>query len=158
LATVGGSPPPVDLEAHGHLVDLLVDLAARELVSSAHDVSDGGLAVTLAECCMGDAYRGEGRGCRVDLRPLGGASPAGLLFGEDQGRVVLSVPPRQVQAVLALASRHGVPAADLGDVGDAAGALEITLDGAILRMGVDELRTIYAQALPRRLELASNQD
>lgn len=154
LDAVVGPPPRVDLEAERRLIDLLVAVAAEGLVASAHDVSDGGLAVALAECCFGDAYRGRALGCSVDLRPIQGMlSAAAVLFGEDQGRALVSAQPGHVDRVLALAREGGVPAVVLGAVGEPRGTLEITLRDGILRMTVEELRNIYLAALPRRLEL-----
>ena len=60
---VAGAPPAIDLDAEKRLIDCLVALAAQNVIASAHDVSDGGLAVTLAECC----FASEGLSARVDL-------------------------------------------------------------------------------------------
>ena len=114
-----GSPPAVDLEAEGRLREAVIEAIGRGLVRSAHDCSEGGLAVALAECCIsGD----EAIGAVVDLDPTGGSGEAflrldALLFGESQGRVLLSCNSEALAEVLELAGRHGVPARALGSVG-----------------------------------------
>jgi phosphoribosylformylglycinamidine synthase len=155
LATVGGSPPPVDLEAEKRLIELLVSLADRSLAHSVHDLSDGGLAVALAECCVGGAYDAQSIGAAVDLhRAFDGLKHTEQLFSEDHGRALISAAPEHSEAVLGLATELGVHAVDIGTVGEPDGALEITLDGAILRIAIGDLRDAYASAIPRRMSIA----
>ncbi len=104
-----GAPPPVDLEAerrHGEFVRTLI----REGKATAcHDLSDGGLAVALAEMAM------TGRlGAEV---ALDGVTPHVALFAEDQARYVVTVPPGTGEAVAAAAEAAGVPLVRLGAVG-----------------------------------------
>jgi phosphoribosylformylglycinamidine synthase II len=106
-----GRPPALDLDAEKRLHALVQEAARQELLRSAHDPSDGGLAVALAECC----FRGEepGLGGRFDL-------PEGLradvvLFSESPSRMVVTT--RDEDGLLALAERHGVPVSRLGRVG-----------------------------------------
>ncbi len=156
LGTLGGAPPPVDLEAERRLIDLLVELAVREITSSAHDLSDGGLGVAVAEACVGNAYQEVGCGAFLDLRDLQAHVPTdALLFGEDHGRALLSAPPEHRDAVLALADEYRVPAAAIGEVTEPDGTLEIMLRNAILRVPISELRRTYHAALPRRVEVAA---
>jgi phosphoribosylformylglycinamidine synthase len=117
-AVVHGDPdgpfPRFDLEAERRLGDLLRALAGRALICSAQDVSDGGLAVALAECCIAG-----GTGLIVDSEPLEALMRAGgradaALFSEDQGRAVVSCVPGNLPDLLALAREHGVPALVLG--------------------------------------------
>src|SRR6202050_2681141 len=68
---VAGAPPAIDLAAERRLIDCLVSLASEKVIVSAHDVSDGGLAVALAECCF------DGAGLSADVRVAGGAEEAG---------------------------------------------------------------------------------
>ncbi|HEY2825695.1 MAG TPA: AIR synthase-related protein, partial [Gemmatimonadales bacterium] len=152
LDTVAGAPPPVDLAAERRLVDLLVELASRGLVASAHDLSDGGLAVALAEACIGAPYAEHSFGAEVDLKDIQGTlSPTGLLFGEDHGRAVISVRPAQRAAVLALAGEHMVPAAVIGAVGDRDSRLRVALRSERLDLTVKELKATYDGAIPRRM-------
>jgi phosphoribosylformylglycinamidine synthase len=158
LDMVAGAPPPVDLPTEARLVDLLVELAGRGLVSSAHDVSDGGLAVAIAEACIGGPYADGGTGATVDLsRERGGLGAEALLFGEDHARVLLSLPSRHVSAVLALAARHGVPAQEIGTVRGPRARLEIGLGDATISWDTAELRDLYFGAISRRMEIIATQ-
>jgi phosphoribosylformylglycinamidine synthase len=114
-----GTPPPCDLAREKRLHDTLRELIAQGWVRSAHDCSEGGLAVCLAECCMS---RREARGhsillgAEVDLTPWKDARQDALWFGEAHGRVVISCAPEHVEAVEALARSRGVPVHRLGVV------------------------------------------
>jgi phosphoribosylformylglycinamidine synthase len=152
LNTVAGAPPPVDLKAERRLVDLLVEYAARGLVASAHDLSDGGLGVALAEACIGGPYAAQRFGAEVDLKAIQGTlSAQALLFGEDHGRAIVSVKAAQRAAVLALAGEHLVPAAVIGTVGEKDGRLRLTLAGERIDIAVRELHATYDSAIPRRM-------
>ena len=107
---VKGKPPVVDLEGEKVLQELVRELIREGLLKSAHDISEGGLAVALAEC----ALCGE-RGVEVDL--TASLRPDTALFSESQGRAVVSLSPQNLEAVLKLAQDCGVPAAVLGTVG-----------------------------------------
>ncbi len=131
---LGGRPPAVDLAAERALAQLLAAAAAAGLAQAAHDLSDGGLALTLAECCLAG-----GRGCRVALP----GDPFTTLFSESAARAVLAVPPGAEQELLALASRHGVPAAVIGAVGGH--SLEVA---GIFDIPVDELAAAHTGTLP----------
>jgi phosphoribosylformylglycinamidine synthase len=121
---IAGRPPRLDLDAEKRLQALLVEGAARGILRSAHDASEGGLAVALAEC----AFRGEetGLGGRFDLP--GGLRPDVLLFSETPSRAVVTT--RDELRIAELARRHGVPWARLGVVGG--GRLTLTSGGAPL--------------------------
>ena len=110
---VAGAPPACDLGAERALIDALLESITGGAVASAHDCSDGGLAVALAECCMMD--RGARHGATIDLGAWRDLSTRALLFGEAQARVVLSTD--RPDTVLAIAKRHGVPARVIGTVG-----------------------------------------
>ncbi|HVO35210.1 MAG TPA: phosphoribosylformylglycinamidine synthase subunit PurL [Gemmatimonadales bacterium] len=147
---VFGAPPPVDLAAERSLVDCLAECAEARLLASAHDVSEGGLAVALVECA---ALAPETFGCDVDLGGGDGAvTPAAVLFGEDHGRAVVSARRADVEALLARARRHGVPARVVGTVGGPAGAVRIAAGGARVALPSARLRQIYESAIPRRLD------
>jgi phosphoribosylformylglycinamidine synthase subunit PurL len=135
-----GRPPAVDLAAERSLAELLRLLAFEGLARSAHDVSEGGLAMALAEM----SFRA-GLGARLRL-PV---TPAAL-FSESQGRAVVAVPPDAVETVLEEAEEAGVAARDVGEV--AVGRLELDLEGGKLVVEVEELFRIWSTALPRALE------
>jgi phosphoribosylformylglycinamidine synthase len=149
-----GRPPALDLERE-KAVQRTVRRAIREkLLSSAHDCSDGGLAVALAECCM-----------MADPAPGGGPTgwlgaavrvpfPARkdfILFGEDASRIVISFPPASLSRIEAIAREEGAPLVRLGAVGGE--ALEIA--GA-LSLPVEELARAWRDGIPRVLRRASS--
>lgn len=154
LETVGGSPPPVELEKEAALIELLAELAKRKLLNSAHDLSDGGLGVALAECCIGSPYDDTSLGARVDLREIQGAmSAAAVLYGEDQARALVSTPQQNAPQILDLALRAGVAAKLIGVVGEEDSFLEINLKDARLEVPVSRLRETYFNAISRRMGL-----
>ena len=158
LHSVAGAPPPVDLQAAVRLVDALVEVAASGMCSSVHDLSDGGLAVALAEACIGGAYADAGLGAQIDLSGLRGSLQAdAVLFGEDHNRALLSVSQGQAAAVVAIAERHQVPVARIGTVGTPGGRLEVALGDGTMTFDVRELRDLYFGALPRRMETIATQ-
>ena len=115
-----GPCPSLDLAAARAAVDLLVELAAEGWISSAHDLSQGGLAVAAAESCFGT-------GLGADLDVPSSLSATRLLFSESAPRVLASIPPAAEGAVLAAARRLGVPAAVVGKV--TTGRLRISAGG-----------------------------
>jgi len=150
---VGGAPAPVDLQAERQLQRFLLAAARERLLRSAHDCSEGGLAVTLAECAIGGPYAPSGIGATVDLTPLAGTlTPQQGLFGEDHGRVVITCSRTHADRVIALAGEHGVPAVAVGTVGERHGPLVIRAGDNSWQWPVDELRSIFFDAIPRRLQ------
>jgi len=150
---VGGRTPPVDLEAERRLHEFLVEVAGSGLLRSAHDASEGGLLVAVAEAAIGGAYAASALGAELDLSDYApGVEPEGLLFGEDAGRVVLSADPAQSAALADLASKHGVPLFRAGRVGGR--KLELRAGSRVLTWNVEALRTTYFEAIPRRMQHA----
>ncbi len=131
---LGGRPPAVDLAAEQRLAGLIADAAAEGLLASAHDVSDGGLAIALAESCIHG-----GHGCAVTLP----GDPFTSLFSESSARAVVSVTPGRESDFTALAQAHGVPATPLGHVaGDS-----LTVEHAF-EIPVSELTRTWTATLP----------
>jgi phosphoribosylformylglycinamidine synthase len=115
LGKLSGESPLVELAAEAKLQRLLLDLARAHHLASAHDVADGGLAVTLAECC---AAGDNDVGARVELPAEGSALDAlAGLFGEAPSRVVVSAHKGSVDAILTAAQSAGVRAARIGETG-----------------------------------------
>jgi phosphoribosylformylglycinamidine synthase II len=148
---VGGPVAPVDLAAERRLQLFLVAAAKAGLLRSAHDCSDGGLAVTLAEAAIGGPYAKGALGADVNLAGYGPADDIGLLYGEDQGRVVLSCRPTDRAALLALAQVHSVPTVLAGVVGEPGGTLSIVTGRTTHSWPASELRNVYFEAIPRRM-------
>jgi phosphoribosylformylglycinamidine synthase len=110
-----GEGPEIDLDAEAALQGLVLGLAREGLLQSAHDVSDGGMAATIAECCTVGA---EPVGAKVDLPAEGSVVDAlAALFGEAPSRVVVSVSAATKDGVLGRAKDAGVPAVVLGTTG-----------------------------------------
>ncbi len=136
-----GRPPEVDLDAELRLAKLLRGLVVRNLIRSAHDLSDGGFLISLAELCLG-----RGMGATVEV-PLEGAD----LFSETQARALVACAPAAVEQVLRAAEEAGVPAAEIGEAGG--GELVVRSGGDLLRAPVAGLYAIWSTALPKALEL-----
>jgi phosphoribosylformylglycinamidine synthase len=126
---VQGQPPRLDLPRERALIDVLVRAAAAGLIRSAHDCSDGGLAVTLAE----SSFDTGGIGCDVDLGSLGDR-PESALFSESASRAVVTANQHDAAALLQMASAAAVPARVIGTTGGSrlriavAGRAEIECD------------------------------
>jgi phosphoribosylformylglycinamidine synthase len=118
--------PRLDLDAEVRLQRLVLDLARSHVLESAHDVSDGGLAVALAECCALSAGPAGYVGARIALPAQGSAATAlSTLFGEAPSRVVVSVISARAQGVLDRAKGAGVPAHRIGETGGDSLALRV---------------------------------
>ena len=131
---LGGRPPAPDLDAERRLGALLAAAAADGLLAAAHDLSDGGLAVALAESCLhGQA------GCVVRLP----GDPFTALFSESAGRVIVAVRPGAEAAFAAIRAEHGVPGTDIGTTGGD----RLVVEGCF-SIGLDELAAAHTQTLP----------
>jgi len=107
-----GDAPSLDLSKEKALQDTVLAAIKKGLVESAHDCSEGGLAVALAESCI----TAKKLGAKVELGSDGIRDDA-LLFGESQSRVILSVKQTNAEKVLQLAKKNKVPASIIGKVG-----------------------------------------
>ncbi|MDP9178041.1 MAG: phosphoribosylformylglycinamidine synthase subunit PurL [Gemmatimonadota bacterium] len=141
---VAGRPPACDLEAERAAIEALLECIAAGLVASAHDCSDGGLAVALAECCV--ANRDRPHGIDVNLGSANGIPPRAALFGEAQARFVLTT--ISVEAVLRIAFSHGVPAREIGSVTRPDAGFRIAIGDDVLRADVNALSDAYHNAIP----------
>jgi phosphoribosylformylglycinamidine synthase subunit PurL len=142
LGLVQGPPPQLDLNMERSLITLLNRAASAGLLQSAHDCSDGGVAVTLAEC----AFDTGGIGLTVDV-PLSTDASA-TLFGESASRAVVSATPSNLQRLLQLAADLGVPARSIGRTGGS--RITITIAGsASIYCTVAEAEEVWSHALGR---------
>ena len=135
----GGRPPALDLARERELHEVLLAAAREDLLASAHDCSEGGLAVALAESAIAGAH-----GFAVTVP---GDLPAHVaLFSESASRAVVSVVAERADELVDLAGRHGIACTALGETGGPrvvfAGLFETT---------VEELRDVYEGAIPRLL-------
>ncbi len=137
---LGGVPPKVDFEAEKRLAAVAAAAAAEGLLASAHDLSEGGLAVALSESALR-----HGKGVRVRLE----GDPFVALFSESVARAVVSVAPERADRLAALCAEHGLAAARIGEVTDAA-ALQVEGEFSI---ALSELRSTWQEPIPAALAL-----
>ena len=139
LRSVSGHPPALDLAREASLHQMLVEAARGDLLGSAHDCSDGGLAVALAESALaGDT------GFAVSLP---GDEPWYVaLFSESASRAVVSVAPEKAEAMEALASAHHLPLSRLGETGGPGMVFD-----SLLEISVEEVRSAHEGAIPKLL-------
>jgi phosphoribosylformylglycinamidine (FGAM) synthase-like enzyme len=139
---LGGRPPVVDLAGEKHLAGLLHSGAQGSLLSSAHDLSDGGLWQALAESVLRF-----GVGARVWLDGIvqrDGVDATSALFSESTGRVVVSVPREDDVRFVGLCEGRGYPVVRIG-VTDNSGELEVQDQFTV---SIDELRGVHRGTLP----------
>jgi phosphoribosylformylglycinamidine synthase II len=148
---VAGAPPRCDLLAERRLIDALLAAIRLGHVRSAHDASDGGLAVALAECVV--VPRRRTIGAEVDLSAWSDLPLRALLFGEAQGRVVLSTP--SPLEVLGVAERFGVAARAIGHVRAGSASLEIVVGARHIVAPVSRLARAYHDAIPALMSRAA---
>ena len=146
---VAGVPADLSLAAERALQRLLVDLAGDELLQSAHDCSDGGVAVALAECC----FETNGIGASLALSDHMGVGRDDVargcaLFGEAPTRILVSVADGNADAVRARVGAAGVPVRGAGRTG----GTRIRIDGrggTLLDVAVADVETVWMQGLER---------
>lgn len=150
LGTVWGYPPEIDLEKEASLQKALIEIINSGLVESAHDCSDGGLAVALAESGFLKTV-----GARVNLS--GETVPAEfILFGEDASRVVLSCGVENVEKVRQIAVKYGVAAEQIGET--VPQNFEFSIDGKVVASApVSELKDAWAHALEKALHVETEE-
>lgn len=149
--------PTLDLEREASLQRFVLDAIGRGLVASAQDVSDGGLAVAVAECAV---WSDLGATIRLGVR----GSPAIELFGESPSRIVLTARPAHAPALTLLARQYGLPVEEIGVVGGDRLVIELAGEGATgaaeergsriadaLDVPVAEMRHAWEHGLPRAL-------
>ncbi|MFK7697631.1 phosphoribosylformylglycinamidine synthase subunit PurL [Paenibacillus sp. HJGM_3] len=135
-----GRPPVLDLDVEKRLLNTVLKAIQQGLVASAHDLSDGGLAVALAESCISGK-----RGAVVNVATALRADHA--LFSESQSRILLSASPEKAAELARFVAEQGVPVTELGKVGGA--ALSVSVNGkAVVGTAVAELEKVWKDAIP----------
>jgi phosphoribosylformylglycinamidine synthase II len=140
---VKGTPPWIDLRLERAVQLTCLKAIEKGVIRSAHDVSDGGLAVALAECCVGGPDKP--LGARIELREM--MRPDALLFGESQSRIVISIKEKDLPRLRQLAAQEGAPLETLG----VAGGSRLSLQ-PLAQLPVEEMRSIWANGLSRRMK------
>ncbi|HET7460182.1 MAG TPA: phosphoribosylformylglycinamidine synthase subunit PurL [Longimicrobium sp.] len=146
--TVAGDAPALDLAAESRLQRGILAAIRAGLVHSAHDTAEGGLAVALVE----SAFAGGAEPFGIDVRLEDDLPGNALLFGEAQGRVVLSCDAAKADELVRSLEIHGVPAKRIGTVGGRNGAIRIETNGGAIHAPAFGLQQIYENAIPRRMD------
>jgi phosphoribosylformylglycinamidine synthase len=145
LDALWGTPPALDLDAEASLHDLLAILAWRKLIRSARDISDGGIAVALAQAAFT-----RGIGATVEQDPSLLAHPLFGLFAEPASTIIVTTDPKNLSEIDAIAGQHNFFSAHIGTTGG--NRLEISVDGeSFISAPLAELRTLWASALEANL-------
>lgn len=152
LAYVGGHedgyPVAPNLEEERKLAEVLASLAAQGLAKSAHDASDGGIGVALAEMAIQSGF-----GIEVELAGeafVYSSRPDAVLYGELPGRVIVAYDPDDYEAICAIAEKAGLGVQRLGTIGSE-GNLTISVGDLTIRWRVNELAEAFETAIPLAL-------
>jgi phosphoribosylformylglycinamidine synthase len=145
LKSLWGTPPPLDLDAEADLQSLLETLSDRRLATSARDISDGGIAVAMAQSAFS-----KGIGATIEQDPSLMIHPLFGLFAEPASTMLITASAHQVAAIEKIAAELNFLAARIGTTGGQ--RLEIAVDGQpFISASIEELRTPWATALEATL-------
>jgi phosphoribosylformylglycinamidine synthase II len=142
--TIAGNIPKLALKEVKSVITVLVELANRQLINSAHDISDGGLAVALAECCFVNEI-----GAEFNYQPNLRSDAA--LFGESKPMVIISFNKINNSQIIDLCQQYHLPTTPLGIIGGERIIINETISCPIV-----ELKEIYEMAIPRLMEKISH--
>jgi len=149
---IRGAVPRLDLDLEMAVQQATLTAIRNGLVKSAHDCSEGGLAVALAESCF-SSYRHEALGARVDLAEHAALSdvtdPSTLLFAESPSRIIISVKPEDAAAVIAIAREANAPCTIIGTVETE--RLQIGCGTELINQPISQLEAIWRGCLPENL-------
>ncbi|WP_341728885.1 phosphoribosylformylglycinamidine synthase subunit PurL [Brooklawnia sp.] len=134
---LGGLPPFPNLDAEQALAVVMIAAAKQELLSGAHDLSDGGLAIALVESCLRC-----GHGVTVALPE--GLDATAALFSETPARALVSVQSARLDAFVALCAEYGVPVSRIGEVNR---ERELIVEG-LFALPLDEIRSAWEAPIP----------
>ena len=146
---VAGAPPAVDLAAEKRLIDCLVKLASERVISSAHDVSDGGLAVTLAESC----FDTDGLSADITISARASAEPAeSALFGERGARVVVTAAAASLARINQIAAQYKVSVQPIGTV--VRSEFRIQYNGSpVIQGSLESFQQPWSDSLQKAIEI-----
>ncbi|HIT74036.1 MAG TPA: phosphoribosylformylglycinamidine synthase subunit PurL [Candidatus Avipropionibacterium avicola] len=144
---LGGLPPKLDLDHEQRLAEVMIAASTQQLLSSAHDLSDGGLGQALAESMFRNGF-----GARVELPAV---EPTAALFAETPGRVLVSLPESHQDGFGALCSEYGVRAQRLGTVTAAGDDAQLEVQGHFT-LPVAELRQSWQATIPSAMAAAGH--
>ncbi|HEV8342474.1 MAG TPA: phosphoribosylformylglycinamidine synthase subunit PurL [Candidatus Binatia bacterium] len=140
---VRGTPPWIDLRLERAVQQCCLKAIERGMIRSAHDISEGGLAVALVECCVGGSEKS--LGVKIDLPET--MRQDARLFGESQSRIIVSIKENDLSRLETIAEKEGVPVQVLGEVGGSRFIIQ-----PLIQLAVDELKSVWSDGLERRLQ------
>jgi phosphoribosylformylglycinamidine synthase len=138
-----GTPPWIDLKMEQAVQRCCLEAIDQGMLRSAHDISDGGLAVALAECCIGGPEKP--LGVRVQTHEMIRADA--LLFSESQSRIIVSLEEENMGRLQEIGTRHNVPVQQIGVVGGTRFSIQ-----PLVQLPVEELKSIWSNGLTARLK------
>jgi phosphoribosylformylglycinamidine synthase subunit PurL len=138
-----GTPPWIDLKLECAVQHCCLEAVDQEILCSAHDLADGGLAVALAECCVGGPEKP--LGVRIESHEM--IRGDALLFSESQSRIIVSLKEANLDRLKEIAARHHVPMQAIGAVGGTRFTIQ-----PLLQVAVEELKAIWSNGLTARLK------
>jgi phosphoribosylformylglycinamidine synthase len=150
---IRGVPPVLDLNREAAVQRVLLEGSSAGVIRSAHDCAEGGVAITLAECCIGTGF-----GAQVDVSAVTSAGPKAFadittLFSESASRVVVSVAPAAEAQLVELAARHNVPIKRIGVVRGT--RVQVTIDGrSVIDESLGDVERTWNTAIERYFEPA----
>ena len=151
LGGLEGRVPKLDLDLEHRVQDACLKIIHAGLVESAHDCSDGGLAVAIAECCF-SSYRRDAVGCDVNLS--GELSAAALLFSETPSRIVFSAADGSIAQILEITREFNVAATVIGRTKGQ--RLKVSVkDEVVIDRAVADVESAWRSVLPNTLEISS---
>jgi phosphoribosylformylglycinamidine synthase II len=145
---VKGNAPDLNLEGEKRIQDACLEMIQKGLVKSAHDCSEGGLAVALTECCI---FSPNLWGANIKLKD--NVRLDALLFGESQSRIVVTTEEKNLNALKELALKHKIPLSEIGQVGRE--KLKISVgsgENILIDLPVRDLIDLYDNAIERIME------
>lgn len=139
--TIAGECPIINIDEEKNLQNLLLDLIDKRYINSAHDVSEGGIAICLAEKAI---FSEKNLGCVINNPELNNIAK---LFGESQSRIIVSISENKFNEVLSLSDQYRISCIKIGEVVEK----EFKIND-IIKTHIDELRSIYESAIPELLK------
>jgi len=135
-----GTPPTLDLKKEKNVQDAVLEIIGQRLASSAHDCSDGGLAIALAECCILG-----GHGAVITLKDK--MRNDALLFGESQSRIIISTGGKNQEKIKTICKKYNAPCTVIGEVkGDS------LIINKLIKVKVARIQDIHSKAIPREVQ------
>ncbi|MEE8423271.1 MAG: AIR synthase-related protein, partial [Thermodesulfobacteriota bacterium] len=136
-----GAPPQLNLKLEKSVNDTCIEAIQHGIIKSAHDCSEGGISVALAESCISGSM-----GAYIDIKNPHHLRPDILLFGESQSRIVVTLKEVNLSKLNKLAEKNKAPLEVLGTTGG--DRLQI---GSLVDLSVDELKGVWGKALEKQL-------